>query len=317
MPEFNENTVEAAALLWLSELGYTILHGPDIAPGAPASERNSYADVVLVGRLTVALRRLNPNLPAAALNEALRKLTQPEAGSLLLRNRRAHRMLTEGVEVEYRAADGTIKSGRAIVLDFETPENNDFLAVNQFTVIENKERRPDIVVFANGLPLAVIELKNPADEKATIWSAFQQLQTYKHQIPALFNTNALLVISDGSQARLGSLTADRERFMPWRTISGQDLAPAALPQLQVLLQGVFQKDRLADLLRFFIVFEDDGRTRRQENRWIPPVSCRPDRHLGDRSRRRPGRRPPGRRRLAHARVRQVFDNGLLRRSRHS
>ena len=258
MLKFTESTVEEAALEWLEGLGYEVLHGPEIAPGEPHAERSSYGDVFLSGRLTVALRKLNPHLPADALAEAARKLTHPETASPLGNNRRFHRMLVEGVEVEYPDADGAIKGDRVHVLDFARPERNDFAAVNQFTVVEYKERRPDVVIFVNGLPLAVIELKNAADAKATIWAAFRQLQTYKQQIPSLFAANELLVISDGAQARLGSLTADPERFMPWRTIEGETLASKSLSELQVLLQGVFDKARLLDLLRHFIVFEDDG-----------------------------------------------------------
>src|SRR5439155_20734068 len=155
--------------------------------------------------------------------------------------------------------DGSIAGAQARVVDFEGPENNDWLAVNQFTVAEGQHtRRPDVIVFVNGLPLAVIELKNPTDENATIWSAFQQLRTYQDQIPSLFTYNAAQIISDGVEARIGSLTADTERFMPWRTIEGEELAPASVPQLQVLVQGVFEKRRFLDLVRYFIGFEDDG-----------------------------------------------------------
>ncbi len=146
------------------------------------------------------------------------------------------------------------------VIDYENPDNNDWVAANQFTVVEGQHnRRPDVILFINGLPLVVLELKNPADEDATIWSAFNQLQTYKHQIATLFNYNALLVISDGLEARVGSLTADTERFMPWRTIEGEELAPASMPQLQVLVQGLFEKRRLLNFIRYFVVFEDDGK----------------------------------------------------------
>jgi type I restriction enzyme R subunit len=254
-----ESDVEEAALAWLRELGYTTLHGPDIAPGEPSAERGSYSDVLLEQRLRLALARLNPSLPHAALDEAYRKLILTESPSPLLNNRAFHTLLVDGVTVEYRAADGSIASAPVRLLDAQRPENNDFVAVNQFTVIENgHNRRPDIVVFVNGLPLAVIELKNAANEDATIWHAFNQLQTYKQQIPSLFTTNAVLVISDGLNARLGSLTADTERFMPWRTIAGQEPAPSTLPQLEVLLRGVFAPERFIDLVRHFVVFEDDG-----------------------------------------------------------
>ena len=174
----NESTVEDAALSWFKELGYGIGHGPHLAPGEPAAERDSFGDVVLVERLREAIRRLNPSIPAEAQEEALRKVLRPETPSLTANNRRFHAMLRDGVEVEYRRADGSIAGDRVRLIDFDDPEANDWLAVNQFTVIEGQHnRRPDIVVFVNGLPLSVIELKNAADEDATIWSAFHQLQT--------------------------------------------------------------------------------------------------------------------------------------------
>ncbi len=257
MPPFTESVVEEAALEWFAGLGYTILHGTEIAPGELRAERATYGDVLLETRLRGALARLNPHLPAAALDEAYRKILRTESPSLLLNNRAFHRMLVDGVTVEYRTASGEIKAAPVKLIG--PHGQNDFVAVNQFTVIENgHNRRPDIVVFVNGLPLAVIELKNAADEDVTIRDAFNQLQTYKQQIPSLFTTNQLLVISDGIAARVGSLTADRERFMPWRTIEGEELAPRSFAQLQVLIEGVFAPERLLDLIQHFVVFEEDG-----------------------------------------------------------
>jgi len=258
---FTESVVEDAALAWLEGLGYAVLHGPDIAVGMLAAERSdpNYRDVVLEGRLRQALARLNPDLPAEALEDAYRKLTRTDAPSLLERNRAAHRMLVDGVTVEYRRKDGSIAGAHARVLDFAAPDNNDWLAVNQFTVADGQHtRRPDVVLFVNGLPLAVIELKNPADENATIWSAYQQFQTYQAQIPALFATNAALIVSDGVQARIGALAAGREWFKPWRTITGRGDAAPILAELEVVLGGVFERRRFLDLLRYFIVFEDQG-----------------------------------------------------------
>ena len=256
-----ESVVEDAALDWLKELGYAVLHGPAIAAGEPGAERRdpNYRDVVLARRLRQALARLNPNLPPEALEDASRKLLRAEAPSLIERNRAVHRMLVDGVTVESRRPDGSIAGAQARVLDFDTPGNNDWLAVNQFTVTEGQHtRRPDVVLFVNGLPLAVIELKNPADETATIWSAFQQFQTYQAQIPALFAYNAALMISDGVQARVGVLGAGREWFKPWRTITGREDAAPSLAELQVVLQGAFDQRRFLDLVRHFVVFEDFG-----------------------------------------------------------
>ncbi len=258
---FTESVVEEAALAWLEALGCEILHGPEIAVGEPAAERSDpgYRDVILERRLRQALVRLNPDLPAVALDDAYRKLTRVDAPSLLARNRAVHRMLVDGVTVEYARPDGSIAGAQARVIDFEHPEANDWVAINQFTVAEGQHtRRPDILVFVNGLPLGVIELKNPADEQATVWSAFHQLETYQAEISALFATNEVLVASDGTQARIGALGAGREWFKPWRTIDGQADAPASLPALQVVLEGVFQHRRFLDLVRHFVVFEDPG-----------------------------------------------------------
>ena len=258
---FSESVIEQAALAWLEALGYTVLHGPDLAVGMPAAERSdpNYRDVVLEDRLRQTLVRLNPELPAEALEDAYRKLTRSEEPSLIERNHAVHRMLVDGVTVEYRRKDGSIAGGQAQVIDFVTPGNNDWLAVNQFTVAEGQHtRRPDVVLFVNGLALAVIELKNPADENATVWSAYQQLQTYQAQIPALFAFNAALVVSDGVQARIGALGAGKEWFKPWRTITGREDAAAKLAELQVVLEGVFEKHRFLNLVRHFIVFEDEG-----------------------------------------------------------
>ena len=258
---FTESVVEDAALAWLGELGYTVKHGPEIAAGEPAAERSDpgYRDVFLEGRLRHALARLNRVLPPEALEDAFRKLTRLSAPSLLERNRAAHRMLVDGVTVEYRRKDGSIAGDQARLIDFDDPAKNDWLAVNQFTVAEGQHtRRPDVVLFVNGLPLAVIELKNAADENATVWAAWQQLQTYQAQVPALFATNAALVVSDGVEARIGALGAGREWFKPWRTITGRENAPPQQPELQVVLEGVFERRRFLDLLRHFIVFEDSA-----------------------------------------------------------
>jgi len=259
MSSFTESTVEEAALAWLESIGWAVRNGAEIAPGELFAERTDYGQVVLEQRLRDALARLNPALPSEALEDAFRKLTRPEGAEPVARNRAVHRLLVDGVTIEYRAADGGIRGAQAQVIDFDDPAANDWLAVNQFSVSENKRtRRPDIVLFINGLPLAVVELKNAADENATLWTAFQQLQTYKAEITSLFATNALLVISDGVEARVGTLTAGREWFKPWRTIAGEDLAALHMPELMVALKGVCVPGRFLDLVRDFIVFEDDG-----------------------------------------------------------
>ncbi len=257
--KFSERHVEDAALSWLAGLGYAVLHGPDISPDGPTPERISYDPVFLTKRLREALERLNPHLPVETLEEVLRKVQQTETPSLVEENRRLHRYLIEGVPVEVTRKDGSIGGDVARLIDFDDVDANDWLAVNQFTVIEHgHNRRPDVVLFVNGLPLAVLELKNPGDENATLEGAFNQLQTYKDQIPSLFRTNAALVTSDGLHARLGSLTANLERFMPWRTVDGSAVAPKGAPELGTLIEGVFEKTRFLTLIPDFAVFGDTG-----------------------------------------------------------
>ena len=259
MTTITEAEVEQAALEWLSSLGWQVAHGPDIAPDTPDAERDDYGQVVLQRRLRDTLAELNPRLPADALDDAFRKLTRPDGSTLEARNREFHRMLVNGVEVEYREAEGRVRGDQVRVIDFDEPANNDWLAVNQFTVTEDQStRRPDVVLFVNGLPLGIIELKNPADEDATIWTAYQQLQTYKSELPTLFSMNEALVVSDGNEARVGTLTSGREWFKPWRTITGETLADPHMTELQVMLEGVFHPRRFLALVRDFIVFEDDG-----------------------------------------------------------
>jgi type I restriction enzyme R subunit len=256
---FAESHVEEATLAWLSELGYDTANGLDIGPDGGKPERENYGDVLLIERLRAAIAKLNPALKAEARAEVLAKLMQTETPALISENRRLHRYMIEGVPIEVRRTDGSIGGEQARLIDFDDPNANDWLAVNQYTVIENKaNRRPDVVIFVNGLPVAVIELKNPGDENATLDGAFNQLQTYKAQIGSLFRTNAVLLISDGIAARIGSLTADRERFMPWRTVTGDDLVPKGTPELETVLKGVFDRRHLLNLVKDFVVFGDTG-----------------------------------------------------------
>jgi type I restriction enzyme R subunit len=254
----NESIVESAALDWLAGLGYGVVHGPHLAPGEAAAERNSFGDVLLVGRLRDAIAWLNPTIPADAREDALRQVVRIATPSLIQTNRAFHKLLRDGVEVEYRRPDGSIAGDHVRLVDFTNPAANDWLVVNQLTVIEGQHnRRPDLVVFVNGLPLGVIELKNAADESATIWSAYAQVQTYKAEIPSLLQYNAVLVVSDGLQARMGSLTANQEWFKVWRTVDGEGDAPAHALELEVLIRGVFDQRRFLELLQHFIVFEED------------------------------------------------------------
>ena len=260
MAFLSESAVEQALLEQLRRLGYATTSDNTIGPDGSAPERESHDVVILQKRLEDAALRLNPQLPPEARADAIRKLTQSELPSLLEENRRIHKLLTEGVDVEYYADDGVLTAGKVLLLDFERPENNDWLAVQQFVVIRGQyKRRPDVVLFVNGLPLAVIELKAPGSAGANLVGAFNQLQTYKQQIAALFHTNAVLVTSDGIAARVGSLSADLERFMPWRTTDGKDVLPKGQPELPTLIEGVFKPRRLLDLLRWFTAFGETGR----------------------------------------------------------
>lgn len=253
-----ESNVEEAALTWFGELGYECAHGPHVAPGEAMAERESFADVVLVVRLRSAMGRINPAIPEEAREEALRKVLRLATPSLAQSNHAFHEMLRNGVAVEYPRADGSIAGDRVRLVDFEEVSSNDWLVMNQFTVIEGQNnRRADVAIFVNGLPLALIELKNAGDEGATIWSAYSQLQTYKAEIPSLLHYNAALVVSDGLEARIGSLTATQEWFKVWRTIDGATDAPGGSLELETLIRGVFERRRFLDLLQHFILFEED------------------------------------------------------------
>ena len=253
-----EATVEYAALEWFEALDYATAYGPLLAPGEAAAERESFGEVLLTERLREGIRRLNPAIPADARDDALRKVLRVGTPSLTQTNRAFHRMLRDGVPVEYPRRDGSIAGDHVRLIDFDIAEANDWLAVNQFAVIEGQHnRRPDIVVFINGLPLGLIELKNAAKEDTTIWSAYAQLQTYKAEIPTLLQYNAVLVVSDGLQARIGSLTANQEWFKVWRSIDGEGDAPHIALELEALVRGVFERQRFLALLRHFIIFEED------------------------------------------------------------
>ena len=256
-----EAVVEQAALDLLQELGWRYEHPAKIAPDGPGKRRTSNGEVILPGLLEEAARRINPHIPQEVRLAALKQVQVTQTPSLIAENRRIHRLLVAGIDVEYRHSDGSIKGDKLRLIDFADPANNDLMVTNQFTVVENgHNRRPDVVVFVNGLPLVVIELKNAARETATLTDAFHQLQTYKQQIPALFRTNTLLIISDGLLARIGSLSAAEDRFMPWRSVTGDpdDFTPEGPQEMPTLLRGVLKPAYFLQLLRDFTVFGDKG-----------------------------------------------------------
>ncbi|WP_259176799.1 type I restriction endonuclease subunit R [Mycetocola sp. BIGb0189] len=260
MDAFNENTVELAALAYFAELGYHALHGPSLAPGEADTERESYEEVFLWGRLRYVIRLLNPGLDSDAVAETIKRVRRAESQSAIDENYRLHKLVTEGVPIEQRGSDGILRTRTINLIDFEHPESNDWVAVNQFTIIENgKNRRPDVLVFVNGIPLALLELKNPTAEHATLKSAWNQVQTYRKDIPSVFLANAVTVISDGTSAAMSSYSGAFEHYAPWKTMDGRSVITDR-PALEVLIKGVFDKARFLDLLRNFVVFSREAVT---------------------------------------------------------
>ncbi|MEG0830634.1 MAG: HsdR family type I site-specific deoxyribonuclease, partial [Anaerovoracaceae bacterium] len=257
---FCESHLEEATLEWFADLGYEVIFAPDIAPDGEYPERSDYSEVILPQRVKDALFRINKGLPAEAIEDAYRQIAVPNSPNLLVNNKAFQKMITDGIDVSYRLDSGEVKYTQAHIFDFEKPLNNDFVAVNQFTVVENRtEKRPDVIIFVNGLPLVVIELKSASNEEVNITDAYNQLQTYKQTIPSLFTFNSFMVISDGINARAGTLTSDEERFMAWRTIEGDEVAPLSVPQLEVLIMGMFKRERFLDIIKQFILFQSDGK----------------------------------------------------------
>ncbi|WP_323995220.1 type I restriction endonuclease subunit R [Aeromonas hydrophila] len=254
----NEQQLEELCLGWFQETGWRFAHGPDIAPDSCAPERSDYRQVVLRERLLKALARINPHMLPSALEQAAHTLLSVNDPQMVVRNRSVHRLLLSGVMVEFSVGDEK-KTDLVHFIDFTQPSNNDFLVVNQFTITGTKQpRRPDVIAFVNGLPLAVVELKNPANEQTDVWDAFNQLQTYKDEIGDLFNSNAALVVSDGWTARVGSLTANAERMLPWRTIANEDDRPRLQMELETVVRGFFKPGLFLDYVRHFVLFEQDG-----------------------------------------------------------
>ena len=255
----NENIVEQAALAWFEAVGFDTRKGADVSPGSETPLRDDYERVVLEPRLRAALRKINGHLPEDAIEQAVRVVSRPPEPTLEQNNRWFHRLLTDGVDVEYRTKDGETRGDKAWLVDFANPAANDLAVVNQFTVkCGNHTRRADLIVFLNGLPIADIELKDPTDERADIWKAYRQIQGYKRDVPPLYWYNELLAISDGDSTRVGSLTAGTDRFSPWRSI--EDCREPGTPHLETLIKGLFEPARLLDYLRHCVTFEQDERT---------------------------------------------------------
>ena len=253
-----EDQLEQQCLEWFAEGGWEIVHGADIAPDGPTPERNNYRQVVLLADLEAAVRRINPHLPDAAVEQAVAIVSKPESLDTVISNRGFHRLLLDGVPVVYKRDDEVIHD-HAFVIDFTDLQANRFRAINQFTIQGNKQlRRPDIICFINGLPLAVLELKSHTAEGVDIWDAFNQIQTYKDEVPDLFAYNEAVVVSDGYNARVGSLTANQERFMPWRTLKHEDDKPLLDWQLETMVRGFFDRELFLDYLRYFVIFETDS-----------------------------------------------------------
>ncbi|RCW92416.1 type I restriction endonuclease subunit R [Winogradskyella arenosi] len=255
MAKITENDIELYAIEELENLGYSYIYGPDIAPDTDAQERTSFDQVILTERLQKAIDRINPSIPSNAKEDALKQVLRIGTPDLLTDNETFHKMLTEGINVTYQK-DGSQRGDIVKLVDFDTVNNNEFNVINQFTVIEdNNNKRPDVILFINGLPLVVVELKNAVDENATIRSAYKQIQTYKATIPSLFTYNSILVISDGTEAKAGSLSAGFTRFMSWKTADGESEASHLIPEMETLINGMLNKETVLDLIRHFIVFE--------------------------------------------------------------
>ena len=254
----NETQLENLCLDWFAENGWEVVHGIDIAPDSSNPFRKDFKQVLLEKDIQAAFERLNPHLPAGCFEQVWQKLSKPESLDLVTNNRAFHRMLLEGVPVTYKKQDDWVHD-HAFLVDFNHVHQNRFVAINQFTILGTKQpRRPDIICFINGIPFAVLELKSPTDENADIWDAFNQLQTYKEEISDLFIFNEALVVSDGVTARIGSLTANQERFLPWRTIKNEDDKPALEWELETVVRGFFDRELFLDYIRFFVLFETDG-----------------------------------------------------------
>jgi len=255
----NEDQLEQLAIQWFQDTGWSFANGADLAPEGATPERVDFRTVVLKVRLAAEVRKLNPKLPSAAVEEVVHIIGTPVETSLSRNNRAFHRLLMDGLRVEFTNAQGEKETDHAQLIDFQNPKRNDFLVVNQFTVTGTKKpRRPDLVAFVNGLPLGIIELKNPADTNADVWKAYQQLQTYKEDIADLLVFNEALVVSDGMNARVGALTATPEWFMPWRTIANENDRPTLEFELENVVRGFFRPDLFLDYIRYFVLFEQDG-----------------------------------------------------------
>jgi type I restriction enzyme R subunit len=260
MSNFNEATVEDAALDYFREAGYATAWGPHLAPGEPGQERESFQDVILEGRLRASILRINAELDATLVEEAIKKLRRAESQNPIDENFRLHKLISQGIPLEHRGPDGQIRTTRVRIVDFERAEDNDWLAVNQFTIIEEgRNRRPDVIVFLNGLPVGLLELKNSADQNATLKNAWNQIQTYRTDVPSLFILNAITVLSDGVSSSMSSYTGAYEHYAPWKTIEGREVITDR-PSLEVLIKGVFEPKRFLDILQNFIVFSDETAT---------------------------------------------------------
>ena len=266
LENFTEDLLEEAAIEILQSLGYDYVFGPDISLGGDYEERLDYREVVLGSRVKDALFRINKGIPAEALEEAYRRIITFNSPMLEENNRSFHRLLTEGIDVSF-AEDGNIRTKNVQIVDFseEGIKNNEFLVVNQFTIIENEERRPDLLIFVNGIPLVIIELKSASDENVGIESAYNQIQTYKKDIPSLFNYNAFCILSDGINAKAGTITSNEERYMNWRSIDGKVVEPLSNPQYEVMFGGMLQKHRLLDIIKNFILFKESSVDEKDEN----------------------------------------------------
>ncbi len=254
-----EESLEQVAIEWFKELDYEYYYGPEIAPDTQNPLREDYKDVFLTRKLRESLQRINKHIPREVIEEAIKKIKHPTTQSIIQNNKQFHKYISDGLDVEYKRKDGSIKGEKVYLFDIQNINNNTFTIVNQFTIIENANRRPDIIVFVNGIPLVLFELKNPVCENTDIYKAFNQIQTYKKEIPSIFNYNSFTIISDGISARAGTITANFDRFMQWKSIDGEKIAPQ-FEQLETQIKGMFEKNRFLDIITHFVLFQENKKT---------------------------------------------------------
>ncbi|TYB30552.1 MAG: type I restriction endonuclease subunit R [Candidatus Mcinerneyibacterium aminivorans] len=254
---FNESSIEEAVIEWFKELGYTYIDPEKTSPEEKNSLRNNYEEVIFKERLKDSLFRINRKVPSKVIETAFKKISFPESPDFVINNKKFQNMITDGIDIEYRTEKGQLRTEKVWVFDHENINKNDWIVTNQFTVVEDRNtRRPDVLVFVNGLPLGLFELKNISDEKKTLTKSYNQIKNYKNEIPSLFNFNQVISINDGYKCKVGTISSNQERFMPWKTIDGENIAPKGMPEVEVVIKGIFKKTRFLEIIKYFSFFQN-------------------------------------------------------------